>query len=251
VHKGVKLMLALAAEGLRHHYKLDDVKVSEVLGSALKLSASKRKAVLTAFGFPVKAGGHDVPFYVCMIYVVAELLLGKTVDDMALILGEDREKACAMYQEGLKWVSKLAYVAARLTRYARSADARELGARLIGDSLQIALTIYSASNSNMSVYGLYRNLSKDVYQFPSEEDAEKLKAEIETLLNGTTLEQIMNGRPIPPPPEAVEGNGGRGKRQDVSGELLERFRSLKKKLFATLEDVKSSREVFRKMLEEV
>jgi len=196
VHRGIKLLLALAAEGLKLHYKMDDAKVSEILGPVPRLPAPKRKMVLTALGFPVSVKGESVPYYACIPYVAGGLLLGKPPEELALMLGESRDKAEEMYREGLKWAARLAYAATRLAHYARFNNVRELGIRLIGDSIWTALAIYSASNSNMSVYGLIRNLSKELYQIPSEKDAEELKREMELLMNH--VDKIMDGEPPMP-----------------------------------------------------
>lgn len=232
MHRGTKLFLGIAAEGLKLYYKMDDSKVSEILGPVPKIPSSKLNGVKNAFGFPIKINDEDVPFYVCLTYVAGSLILGKMPDELALMVGEDKEKAINMYKEGLKWISKLIYAITRLTNYAKDDTVKEVGARLIADSIWASLMIYYATSSGNSVYGLLKNVSKEIYQFPTDKDAEELKKEIELLMNGNHLERVMDGVPIPPDKSKKE-ELHEDKKIEKADEALEALRALQRQLIYT------------------
>jgi len=197
--RGSKLLLAVAAEAVKLYYKLEDSKVSEILGPVPRLPAPKRKLVLNGFGFPVRLVGdsEEAPFYACLIYVAGHLVLGKRPEELALMLGEKPEKARAMYETGVRWAAKLAYLTTRLAYLAKNERVRDLGAKLMADSIWTALSIYSTTSGNTSVYGLFRSLSKEAFDAPSEEEAENLKREIAAILGDEeTLRRVMEGEPL-------------------------------------------------------
>jgi len=205
--RGSKLLLAVAAEAVKLYYKLEDAKVSDVLGPVPRLPAPKRKLVLNGFGFPIKLGedGEEVPLYACLIYVAGRLVLGKSPEELALRLGERPDKAKAMYEEGVRWAAKLAYLTTRLAYLAKNEKVRDLGVKLMSDSIWTALSIYSTTSGNTSMYGLFRNLSKEIFDAPSEKEAEKLKKELAMILSDEeALKSVMEGEPLPAVEEGSE-----------------------------------------------
>lgn len=224
MQRGSKLLLAIAAEAVKLYYKFEDAKVSEVLGPVPRLPAPRRRLAAKAFGFPIRVDGEDVPFYACMIYVAGGLILGKNPDELALMLGERPEKAKAMYEEGIKWASKLAYAATRLAHLAKDERAKQAGVKLLSDAFWTALAIYSTTSANTTVYGLFRNVSREGFA-PSVEDAERLEKEMQWLFSNSNLEKVMSGEPITPlqgsspaeEPKLIEENA----ESEAGGELDE------------------------------
>lgn len=256
--RGSKLLLAVAAEAVKLYYKLEDSKVSDVLGPVPRLPAPKRKLVLNGFGFPVKLGGdgEEAPLYACLIYVAGHLILGKRPEELALRLGEKPDKAKAMYEEGVKWAARLAYLTTRLAYLARDEKVRDLGVKLMADSIWTALSIYSTTSGNTSMYGLFRNLSKEVFDAPSEEEAENLKKEIAMILSDEeTLKSIMEGEAPPANGEELDleagsrasstAEGGGGGSDDPLAEIRRAALKIKRASYGLSEVARQMEEALR------
>jgi hypothetical protein len=143
----------------------------------------------------VRVDGEEVPFHKCLIYVVG-YFAGKGVDELAQMLGEDLAKARAMFRQGIVWASKLAYATVRLAYLSANEEVRNAGIELLSNSIWTAIRIYLTVKPSVSVYGLYRNVSREAFLVPRLEDAEELEREMAWLLDGNNLERVIEGEPV-------------------------------------------------------
>jgi len=232
--KSLRLLAAVASESARMCYKLDGEVASRIFGEAAAIPQQKIRRIIDALDFPVRVDGEEVPFHKCLIYVVG-YFAGKGVDELAQMLGEDLAKARSMFRQGIVWASKLAYATVRLAYLSANEEVRNAGIELLSNSIWAAIRIYLAVKPSVSVYGLYRNVSREAFLVPRLEDAEELEREMAWLLDGNNLERVIEGEPVSahsavtPVPEAGR-RAARARQRPSGGEGLDELESLLEEL---------------------
>jgi hypothetical protein len=231
--KGLRLLTAVASESARICYKLDGEVASKIFGETAVIPQQKMRQIIDALDFPVRVDGEETPFHKCLIYV-AGYFAGKGVDELAQMLGEDPAKARAMFRQGVVWASKIAYATVRLAYLSADESVRDAGVELLSNCVWTAIKIYLTVKPSVSVYGLYRNVSREAFLVPRLEDAEELEKEMAWLLDGSNLERVVEGEATPiyeamPEASRLDKNKiarKRPRQKNVGGESLDELESL-------------------------